>query len=650
MYYAQPSWYVRTTAAKDALLRENERTTWYPETIKWGRYGDWLRNNVDWALSRSRYWGTPLPVWVNDEDPDNMVCVGSLAELSEYAGRDLSALDPHRPFVDDVTFELPGVAGVFRRVPEVIDVWYDSGSMPFAQWGYPLEPGSVEAFQANYPAQYICEALDQTRGWFYSMMAIGTLVFDRSSYENVICLGLILAEDGRRMSKHLGNILEPVPLMEQHGADALRWFMLVSGSPWQPRKITHAALQEVVRKVLLTYWNTASFLSLYGRVAGFEPATAEAPPPADRPALDRWALSEAHRLVAEVDAALDGYDATRAGRLLAAYVDDLSNWYVRRSRRRFWDGDVSALTTLHECLRLVTLAAAPLVPFVTERVWRDLFAGEVAGGDAPDSVHLAPWPRADASLVDDSLAAQMALVRRVVEIGRAARAESKVRTRQPLARALVAAAGWESLPDELVAHVADELNVVEVASLSAAGEDLVDLSVKANFRALGKRFGSDTPRVAAAVTAAEPAALVGAMRRDGSASVEVDGLGSVDVTLDDVVVTETPRAGWAVAREGDTVALDLAMTPELIRAGLAREVTRAVQDARKSSGLEVTDRIRFTWQAEDEQTAAAVRAHAAQIAAEVLAETMSEQSPGPSDGEVVHENPELGLRFAVARV
>ena len=271
LYYAQPSWYIRTTQVKDALLAENEKTNWFPETIKWGRYGDWLHNNIDWALSRSRYWGTPLPVWVNDEDPTQLVCVGSLAELGELAGQDLSALDPHRPYVDDVTFTRPGVPGTFRRVPEVIDVWYDSGSMPFAQWGYPHLEGSQAQFEQAYPAQFICEALDQTRGWFYTLMAIGTLVHQRSSYENVLCLGLILAEDGRRMSKNLGNILEPIPLMDDHGADALRWFMAASGSPWLPRRVGHAALQEIVRKTLLTYWNTASFLTLYADANDWAP-------------------------------------------------------------------------------------------------------------------------------------------------------------------------------------------------------------------------------------------------------------------------------------------------------------------------------------------------------------------------------------------
>ena len=392
LYYAQPSWYVRTTQRKAELLAENEATNWFPETVKWGRYGDWLNNNVDWALSRRRYWGTPLPIWRCDDD--HRVCVGSLAELGELTGADQSGLDPHRPFVDDVTFPCPTCGQEARRVPDVIDAWFDSGSMPFAQWGYPYVEGSREKFADAFPADFICEAIDQTRGWFYTLMAVNTLVFDQSAYKNVVCLGHILAEDGRKMSKHLGNILEPIPLMDEHGADAVRWFMAASGSPWVARRVGHNALQETVRKVLLTYWNTVAFQVLYARTSDWSPADgrAPAPPVAERPVLDRWALSQAQRLTEQVTAALEQFDTQRAGALISAYVDDLSNWYVRRSRRRFWDGDPAALATLHECLRTVTLLMAPLAPFITERVWRDVVAP--TDPDGPESVHLAVLARA----------------------------------------------------------------------------------------------------------------------------------------------------------------------------------------------------------------------------------------------------------------
>ncbi len=642
LYYAQPSWYIRTTQVKDALLAENEKTNWFPENIKWGRYGDWLHNNIDWALSRSRFWGTPLPVWRCADDAAHLVCVESLAELGELAGQDLSALDPHRPYVDDVALpcSADGCDATMRRVPEVIDAWYDSGSMPFAQWGYPHAEGSVERFEAAFPAQFICEAIDQTRGWFYTLMAVNTVVHGRSSYENVLCLGLLIAEDGRKMSKHLGNVLQPIPLMDDHGADALRWFMAASGSPWLQRRVGHGVLQEIVRKTLLTYWNTASFLTLYAGANDWSPADGARPDAAHRPALDRWALSEAHRLVAEVTEAYELFDTQQVGRLLAAYVDDLSNWYVRRSRRRFWEGDPAALATLHECLALLTLVMAPVVPFVTERIWQDVV--RAAGAELPGSVHLAAWPVADGSLVDDELSRQVGLVRRVVELGRAARSESKVRNRQPLGRALVGAPGWAQLPDELRAQVAEELNVHGFDEL--AGE-LVDRSAKGNFRSLGKRFGKQTPTVAAAIAAADAAALAESLRTDGTASVLVDGE-SVTVTTEDVLLTETPREGWAVATDaGETVALDLTLTPALRRAGLAREVVRLVQEARKTAGLQVTDRIQVRWQAGGE-VAEALTEHAELVAREVLATSLESGDPA---GDIQHDS-DLGLRFSFTRL
>ncbi len=644
LYYAQPSWYIKTTAIKDALLRENERTSWYPETIKWGRYGEWLRNNVDWALSRTRYWGTPLPVWRCETEPSHLVCVGSLAELSDIAGRDLSALEPHRPYVDEVTLPCPHGDGTMRREPYVIDAWYDSGSMPFAQWGYPHAADSAETFSTSYPAQYICEGLDQTRGWFYTLMAVGTLVFDRSSYENVLCLGLILADDGRRMSKHLGNILEPLPLMDQHGADGVRWFMLASGSPWLPRRVGHASIQEGVRKVLLTYWNTVAFLSLYGRANRWSPADG-APAPAGRSVLDRWILSELNRLVRDVDVALDGFDTQRAGARLTAFVEDLSNWYVRRSRRRFWDGDPAALATLHDCVEVLTRLLAPMVPFVTERVWQDVVRPVVP--DAAESVHMATWPEPDEAAIDETLSADVALVRRLVELGRAARAESGVRTRQPLARALVAARGWGSLPADLRAEIADELNVAEVASLGESEGELVDLSAKANFRSLGQRFGKDTPRVAAVIAATDASELAAAIRGGGRATLPVADLGDVEVGADDVVLTETPREGWAVVREGETVALDLTLTDALRRAGLAREVVRLVQEARKARGYDVTDRVEIAWQA-DGELAAALAEYADAVATEVLATTVHDSLAALAD-EPEHSDAQLGLTFRLRR-
>ncbi|GII02442.1 isoleucine--tRNA ligase [Planobispora takensis] len=646
LYYALPAWYIRTTAIKDQLLAENEKTSWYPETIKWGRFGEWLRNNVDWSLSRSRYWGTPLPLWVCSADESHITCVGSLAELSELSGQDVSGLDPHRPYVDDVALPCPSCGAEARRVPDVIDAWYDSGSMPFAQWGAPYQNG--EMLQKAYPAQFICEATDQTRGWFYSLMAVGTLVFGRSSYENVLCLGLILAEDGRKMSKHLGNVLQPMPLMDQHGADALRWFMACSGSPWAARRVGHAALEEIVRKVLLTYWNTVSFFTLYAGAESWGPSMlGQAPAYGERPLIDRWALAELHRTVAEVTASMDEFDTARVGRRLAEFLDDLSNWYVRRSRRRFWSGDVSAFATLYECLETVTRLMAPVVPFTTDYVW-DVLRGD----DSPVSVHLTGWPETNSALLDPALSEQMALVRRLVELGRSARASSGVKTRQPLGRALVGAPGWAGLSAELRELIADELNVQALEDLSGFSADLVSFTVKPNFRALGKRFGSQTKLVAAAVSAADPGELARTLRSGSPVSLEAGELGTVELTAEDVIVTEQPKSGWAVETgavdtgTGETVALDLAITDELRRAGLIRDVIRLVQEARKSTGLSITDRIDLWWSTADADLAEALRTQGGTVADEVLAQSVTE---GTAEDVPSHQDPDLGLTFQLRR-
>ncbi|MCT2593391.1 isoleucine--tRNA ligase [Streptomyces sp. N2-109] len=623
LYYAQPSWYIRTTQIKDALLRENERTNWYPDSVKHGRYGDWLNNNIDWALSRNRYWGTPLPIWRCAED--HLTCVGSLAELSELTGSDQSRLDPHRPYLDAITFPCPDCRATATRVPEVIDAWYDSGSMPFAQWGYPYR--NKELFEKRYPAQFISEAIDQTRGWFYTLMAIGTLVFDKSSYENVVCLGHILAEDGRKMSKHLGNILEPIQLMDQHGADAVRWFMAAGGSPWAARRVGHGTIQEVVRKTLLTYWNTVAFQALYARTSQWAPSASD-PAPGERPLLDRWVLSELHALTDLVTVAMENYDTQRAGKLLSTFVDDLSNWYVRRSRRRFWQGDPAALRTLHDTIETVTRLMAPLVPFISERVWQDLVVPVQHG--ASESVHLATWPVADLDAIDPELSGDMLLVRRLVELGRATRAESGVKTRQPLSRALVAAQGFSTLSPDLRRQVAEELNVSELASLSDVGGSLVDTTAKGNFRALGRRFGKGTQAVAKAIAQTDAAALSLALR-EGGASVTVDGE-RIPLTPEEVIITETPREGWSVASDsGATVALDLEITPELRRAGLARDAIRLIQEARKNSGLDIADRIALHWTSSDPEVVQSLTDHSVLIADEVLATDFTEGGMGEVD-------------------
>ena len=621
MYYAQPSWYIKTTAIKNELLRENNKTDWHPETIKTGRYGDWLNNNIDWAVSRNRYWGTPLPIWRCENKHE--ICIGSLAELGKLSGQELSKLDPHRPFVDDITFKCAECSSTMNRVSEVIDCWYDSGAMPFAQWGYPHKAGSVEEFKAAYPADFICEAIDQTRGWFYTLMTIGTLVFDQSSYKTVLCLGHILDKDGRKMSKHLGNVLEPMPLMNQHGADAVRWYMLAAGSPWSARRVGHDAISDVVRKSLLTYWNTVSFFTLYAKAANFQVTKL----PANPNLMDRWIISELNKLIAGVDHALENFDSQLAGNLLGAFIDDLSNWYVRRSRRKFWDGDTDALNTLYHCLKNLTLLLAPMVPFIAEHVWQDLV--KIAESEQSESVHLANFPIADSKLIDESLSNSVALSRRLVELGRAARAESKVKIRQPLARALIAATGWEKMPAEIQADIADELNILKIADISAAGADLVDISIKANFKSLGAKYGADVQAIAAKIASFNAADLVKGLRLTSTAVIEYEVAGdnkSANIELTDLVVTETPRSGWSVAsHNGESVALDLALTPELIDAGLVREAIRAIQEERKKIGLDISDRITVNWNAPAE-LAKAINNAIAEISSEVLATEMNQIS------------------------
>ena len=624
MYYAQPSWYIRTTSIKDALLRENAQTDWHPETIKEGRYGDWLNNNIDWALSRNRFWGTPLPIWRCDNKHE--ICVDSLKELGDLAGQELSNLDPHRPFVDDITFACAECSETMTRVPEVIDCWYDSGAMPFAQWGYPHKEGSVEKFKASYPADFICEAIDQTRGWFYTLMTIGTLVFDQSSYKTVLCLGHILDKDGRKMSKHLGNVLEPMALMDQHGADAVRWYMLAAGSPWAARRVGHESLNEVVRKTLLTYWNTVSFHALYANASNFE--ISQTPALSERPLMDRWIISELNILIQEVDIALEEFDSQIAGRSLARFIDDLSNWYVRRSRRRFWDGDTAALGTLHECLVALTKLLAPLVPFITEQVWQELV--RPTDSTSVVSVHLANWPIAQSSAINLELGAQVALTRRIVELGRSTRAESGIKIRQPLGRALIAASGWSALPEQMREQIADELNVKSLEDIASADGDLVDISVKANFKSLGAKFGGAVQEISKAIASTDATELVKTLRSKGSTSI-----GIWEIALEDLVITEVPKNGWSVSsHDGESVALDLELTPALLAAGNVREVIRFIQERRKSDGFDISDRINLTWNA-TEEIAAAIESDNQHIADEVLALSMvRDNSLAVTDTEV----------------
>ena len=642
LYYAKPSWYIRTTAIRDKLLAENAKVGWHPEHIREGRYGDWLENNIDWSLSRERYWGTPLPLW-RCESCGEVEAMGSRAELGRRTGQDLSGLDPHRPYVDDVTFACGTCEGVKRRVPEVIDAWYDSGSMPFAQWGYPHTPGSEELFAERFPADYICEAIDQTRGWFYSLMAVSTLLFEANSYRTVVCLGHIVDADGKKMSKSLGNILDPWSILDTRGADALRWLLLTDGSPWVARRVSPEAVDEVVRKFLLTLWNTQNFFLTYARIEHWAPAASTAPAPADRPVMDRWILSELHRTVQAVDAALDGYDSTTAGKAIAGFTDDLSNWYVRRSRQRFWgtredldraDMD-AAFGTLHECLVTVAALLAPFTPFVADALWQALVSSVDEG--APDSVHLVDFPRANRALVDDELRRAMHAARQITELGRRARNEARIGVRQPLGRAAITLPDADRAAWGLVADVvAEELNVKSLDLAAGDAHGAIAFRLKPDFRTLGKAFGGRTPAVAKAVEAADADAFVAVLRAHGTATVVVDG-DAVDLQPEHVQVIEEPRTGWQVAADaGYSVALDLTLDEALRREGLARELVRALNDLRKRQGMELTDRIRVEIAAEGE-LAEAIAAHGPTIAGETLASDLRQgEAPG---GQAVDVGP-----------
>ena len=465
-------------------------------------------------------------------------------------------------------------------------------------------------------------------------MTIGTLVFDESSYKSVLCLGHILDKDGRKMSKHLGNVLEPISLMDQHGADAVRWYMLAAGSPWSARRVGHDAISDVVRKTLLTYWNTISFHALYAQASDFE--LSQSPKLSDRSMMDQWIVSELNTLIAEVDAAYNDFDSQTAGKVLARFIDDLSNWYVRRSRRRFWDGDRAALATLHECLVTLTQLLAPMVPFIAEHTWQVLV--RTADSQVATSVHLTDFPISDSSVINRTLNEQVAMTRRVVELGRSARAESAIKIRQPLQRALISAQGWSSLPADMKEQISDELNVLDLEDIALADGDLVDISVKANFKSLGAKYGKAVQDVAKLISSADPTALVKGLRASGTAKV-----GTFDIELDDLVITEVPKTGWMVAsHDGESVALDLALSPALIASGHVREVIRLIQERRKSDGFDISDRISVRWNSPKE-LAQTISQSAAHISDEVLATSFE------FDATVAIEENELGVGVFLAK-
>jgi isoleucyl-tRNA synthetase len=632
IYYAKPSWYLRTTARRERMLELNSRVGWHPEHVRDGRFGKWLEGNVDWAISRERYWGTPLPIW-RCRECDEATMVGSFAELRERAViAPPEDLDPHRPFVDEIRLRC-ACGGEMDRVPEVIDVWYDSGAMPFAQHAYPFS--GQDALRGRFPADFVCEALDQTRGWFYSLLAEAVMLFDETAFRNVVCLGLILDSEGQKMSKSQGNVIEPWTVIERQGVDAFRWYLLTAQSPWDSFRFSLEAVDEAKRRFLLTLWHTFDFLVRYAALPdGWTPG-GEDPPHGERPALDRWLLSRLDGTVAEVTARMEAYDATGAGRLIEALVDEVSNWYVRRSRRRFWRSDDaadrrSAFATLHESLATVAKLLAPFCPFVADELHETLVAAH--DPDAPESVHLADWPEPGGRR-DEALEVAMGTAMAVASLGHAARAESRIRVRQPLAAAVVACPPDAAAAlDGLSELVTDELNVKAIRFITDPG-DLVQVTVKPNYRTLGPRFGPRMPEVAAVVGALPGAETVRALDAGEPVSVTVDG-SSETLGPDDVLREARPSAGYAVAQEGPlAVGLATELTPALRLEGLAREVVHAVQNARRAAGLRVEERIRLHLDGSG-PVREAVEAHRAHIAAETLARELT----------VGHGTPFAGLR------
>jgi isoleucyl-tRNA synthetase len=614
IYYAKSSWYVATAELRDLMLEVNEGIDWHPEHIKHGRFGKWLEGNVDWALSRERYWGTPLPIWECDRCDDRW-CAGSVAELRERGGEVPD--DLHRPYIDEVTVRCEACGDEMHRVAETIDAWFDSGSMPFAQFHHPFE--NTEEFEARFPADYICEGIDQTRGWFYSLLAVASQVFGRGSYEHCVCLGLIADPEGQKMSKSRGNVVDPWEVLDRHGADAFRWYYLTSQQPWAGYRFSVDTVGEAVRHFMLTLWNTYSFFVLYANAESIGASDLDGLGLGDTD-LDRWIVSRLQGLEREVIEDLDAYNCTRAGGRIAEFVDRLSNWYVRLSRRRFWDGDRAAFATLRHCLLEVSKLLAPFVPFIADEIYSNL-------GGAADSVHLADYPAPDSSLEDSELDAGVEAALRAIELGRAVRAKAKIKVRQPLRSAVIVATESERAQIERLAFlVKAELNVKDLEFVSEQGE-LVSYAVKPNYRTLGPRFGKLMPQVAAAVEALDPRHVADALCGERRIGINVDGH-EHELESQDVILAMEAAEGFEVEVEGGrAVALALELDDALRREGLAREVVHAIQAARREAGLDVSDRIALTLGG-DAALLDAARAHEDYVTGETLAVSISYNGAG----------------------
>ena len=616
LYYARTTWFIEMTKVRDKLVANNNTVNWLPDNVKHGRFGNFLENVVDWGLSRERYWGTPLPLW--ECGCTYVHAIGSVEELRSMAISEVSAdIELHKPYIDEVKIKCPKCSAAMVRVPEVIDCWFDSGAMPFAQWHYPFE--NKEMFEKQFPADFISEAVDQTRGWFYSLMAISTLLFDRSSYKNVIVLGHVLDKDGQKMSKHKGNVVDPWEVLNSQGADAVRWYFMVNAAPWLPSRFYEEAVVEAGRKFMGTFWNTYAFYVLYANIDGFNPTGYEldikkCPP------LDRWILSKLHSLIATVDNHLENYRLTEPARAMNDFIDQVSNWYVRRSRERFWAADmpqdkINAYLTLHTVLETLTRLAAPFIPFMTEEIYQNIVRS--INQNAPESVHLCDFPVSNSQWVDKDLEENMDKVLDIVVLGRAARNNAAIKNRQPIATMYVQTLPlWESYTE----IIKEELNIKDIQFKDELNEFLT-YTFKPQLRTLGPKYGKLVPKIGEELKKVDGNAFMEQIKQ-GTASLEVDGI-TITLKEEDVLYEQTDRENYFfVTDRGSTVVIDAKLTPELIEEGFVREIISKVQTMRKEAGFEVLDRINISYQSGKVITDVFTK-HAEIIAAETLADQLT---------------------------
>ncbi|MGB9839868.1 isoleucine--tRNA ligase [Thermovenabulum sp.] len=629
LYYARSSWFIKTTAIKERLLELNKKIGWHPEHIRDGRFGNFLENVIDWCLSRERYWGTPLNIWVC-EDCGHHHAVGSIQELKQMSKVPFEDIELHKPYVDEVILSCPECGKDMRRVPEVIDCWFDSGSMPFAQYHYPFE--NKEIFENHFPADFIAEAIDQTRGWFYSLFVISTLLFDQSSYKNVLVMGHVLDQYGQKMSKHKGNVLDPWEILNNQGADAMRWYLYVSSPPWAPSRFYKEAVSEAQRKFLGTLWNVYSFFVLYANIDNFDPKAYKIEPK-ERPEMDRWLLSKVNSVNKKVREELEKYDITSAARALEELVDDMSNWYVRRNRERFWKSEmdqdkISAYLTLYEALVDFIKMAAPFVPFITEEIYQNLVR-EVYP-EAPESIHLTYYPEVKKELIDSVLEHKMELARRIVELGRAARNKAKIKNRQPLSKMMVQLrnAQDEDLIKDLTDIIKDELNIKEIEYIDVA-EEYFTYMLKPRFDLLGPKYGKLMPKIAKEISAANASALIREAREKGEIKINVDGQ-EITIKEEELDIRAEDKAGYCTEGEaGYYVVLDTHITEELLLEGIARELTSKIQNMRKEAGFEVEDKILVYYTSGSKEVIEAVNVFGESIKEDTLALTLSDEQMPP---------------------